>query len=129
MWSPFVVIGTVGLFFFKGRTRWAFLVVLLLGVFVCSLVSDWWGGSSFGMRRLNGMVPVIAVGYAALFDRCRSDRSRLILRVLTFSTVAWNMLFAVQFGLNLIPRGNALSFDQLVTQKLLLPVIVIHRFL
>jgi hypothetical protein len=50
------------------RALYVGLVVLLpIALYVNAAVRDWWGGESFGPRRLATLVPLAALGWAVLF--------------------------------------------------------------
>ena len=34
-------------------------------------IQDWWGSASFGMRRFDGVLPLVAVGVGAAAERAR----------------------------------------------------------
>jgi hypothetical protein len=77
-WAPGAILGIVAVSFLLERPRRferAFAVALLgsclLTVYVSSLPRDWWGGDSFGPRRLASLVPAVALGLAALLKRLR----------------------------------------------------------
>lgn len=70
-WSPLLLAGTVGLALpwrCRIRRRWALvaLLIVLVQVYVNAAVSDWWGGSSYGPRRMTSSLPLIALGVANL---------------------------------------------------------------
>ena len=73
-WSPAVAVALVGL----GIGAWkrgplrvlsrSLLVVVLIEVFVCGAVADWWGGWAFGARRLVCCTVAFGVGWAIVLD-------------------------------------------------------------
>lgn len=70
-WSPAIGLSLVGLLLAarRGPARWparALLASLVLDVYVCGAVDDWWGGWAFGGRRLVGASVAFALGWATL---------------------------------------------------------------
>jgi hypothetical protein len=70
-WSPVFALATAGLLLpwrcrLSPRWRVAALAVLVVEVYVDAAVRDWWGGDSFGARRMTSCVPLLAVGLANL---------------------------------------------------------------
>lgn len=69
VWSPVVALGLLGLLGFQRPYRGLALslaAICLAQVFINAGVRDWYGGESFGLRRLTELYPVVAVGAAAL---------------------------------------------------------------
>lgn len=72
-WSPAVGLALVGVLLaaWRGSLRWparALALSLVLDVYVCGAVDDWWGGWAFGGRRLVGATSVLVLGWAALLQ-------------------------------------------------------------
>jgi hypothetical protein len=70
-WSPIFALATAGLLLpwrcrLSPRWRVATLLILAAEVYVNAAVRDWWGGDSFGARRMTSCVPLLAVGLANL---------------------------------------------------------------
>jgi len=83
-WAPLLLVGIVGLAWNNDR-RWRLFAwgAIALQLYSSSILLDWWGGGSFGPRRLVSIVPVAAVGLAFLLQqlvvRRRSLPARLAL--------------------------------------------------
>jgi hypothetical protein len=62
-WAPLLLVGAIALVFFPDR-RWRFFAwaAILLQLYTSAILLDWWGGGSFGPRRLVSIVPLAAVG-------------------------------------------------------------------
>jgi hypothetical protein len=92
-WTPLAGVAVIGLMASKGDdapvARRALLVIAAF-VLVCASVRDVDGGDAFGARRLAGMVPLLAIGLAALFDRS-SGHARTGLVVASALAVAGNL--------------------------------------
>jgi hypothetical protein len=70
-WSPLFAVGLIGLLLpWRSRLpatwRWVALAVLLFDVFLNATVDDWWGGASYGARRMCSDVPLLAIGLGNL---------------------------------------------------------------
>ncbi len=50
---------------------WTLLVAFLVQVWVNASVHDWWGGDSFGQRRLLSSLPLFTLGLAFLLEKIR----------------------------------------------------------
>ena len=68
--------------------RSASVVVVGVGIFFTMMTSDWWGGGSFGQRRLIAMLPVLALGLYHLLSLVVSARRRGLTLVATAFVVA-----------------------------------------
>jgi hypothetical protein len=127
-WTPIVLPALIGLFFLRDKKLMAgLLLVVVLDIYVCSIVEDWWAGHAYGMRRLTGILPVITIGFAALLARCATAGKRKAAALFIAACSVWNMLFAAQYWLGFIPHGDYLTFDQMVTDKFLLPGMIISK--
>lgn len=96
-WSPVVYLSTLGwLAFFKREKFLAFsgLVTFLLMTYVNSVVSDWWAGWGFGMRRYDGLVVFFALGLAAFLHLVKK-------RLLKSAVIAITCIFMFFTGYNL----------------------------
>ncbi len=72
IWSPLTFLGVVGWVILARRRKWLALslgAAFLLQAFINGGVVDWWGGWSFGMRRMTELYPLFVVGLACLLDR------------------------------------------------------------
>jgi hypothetical protein len=100
-WAPGLALGLALAPFLPARfetagvraLRAGFLLALLLTVYVSATPRDWWGGVSFGPRRLASLTPLAALGLAGLFERLRRPL-RLWLAV---PFLAWGVLASSAF--------------------------------
>ncbi|HVT58336.1 MAG TPA: hypothetical protein VHR45_08040 [Thermoanaerobaculia bacterium] len=70
-WSPLFALAAAGLLLpwrcrLSPHWRIAALAVLAVEVYLSAAVRDWWGGHSFGARRMTSCVPLLAIGLANL---------------------------------------------------------------
>lgn len=129
-WTPIALIAVAGLALLKDRRlAGALATIFVLDVYVSSVAADWWGGTAFGMRRLIGLVPIFALGLAAIADQLRSSRVRKAAAGVAAALVIWNFAFVLQFRARLVPQNEALTFRQMVTDKFLLPVALLRKIL
>src|SRR5205823_14296661 len=59
-------------------------------------LSDWWGGLSFGSRRLTDQTLLLALGYGAAFDWLRTRAPALAIATAT-AGITWTVLLLAQF--------------------------------
>jgi hypothetical protein len=72
IWSPLSLLATMGLVSLarSHRQRSAvFLGMIALQALINGGVADWWGGWSFGMRRMTELYPVFVIGLVVFLDR------------------------------------------------------------
>jgi hypothetical protein len=96
LFSPLFAFGLAGLWLFPERSmRWALLAAVVLQVYVCACVSDWWGSASFGARRLVAIAPLAGLGVALLVDRFATSRRRTVIALATVGVaIVWNVRLA-----------------------------------
>ena len=120
-WTPVALLGAIGLARLRPlRLALHASIALLLAIYVCSIVVDWWAGDAFGMRRMIGVLPLLALGTAALLGTA-GPRARRALHVALVALVLWNGAFIVQYRLGLVSRSEALGFREMVVDKFRLP--------
>ena len=120
-WHPVFAVATIGLCFVRPRRlALMFCLLILLQLYVCSMVSEWWCADSFGMRRMTGTIPMFSFGLAFLLARAGglNRARRRVLAGVAIALVAWNVLFMAQYRLGTIPPGEALSARQMTLGKL-----------
>ncbi|MCX7766295.1 MAG: hypothetical protein N2246_06290, partial [Candidatus Sumerlaeia bacterium] len=69
--SPFLLIAIIGLGFMWLKNRLLTLILLLvigLHIYVCSANVAWFGGMSFGARRIITVLPFFTFGFASIFE-------------------------------------------------------------
>jgi hypothetical protein len=94
----------------------AALVTFAVMVYFNSTILDWWGSAGFGMRRFDGMLPLLTVGLALFlrgFAAFAARRPSVMVGAAIGLLVVWNLAF-VQGGVTGSVRiGEALSFGDL----------------
>ena len=111
-WTPLALVGVAGLVVLarrEPRTALPLLATLAAGILLLASTRVWWGGWSFGARRLTEAYPILALGLsaagAALLRR-PAVLGAAALATLMGLNVAWS--HAVRTGA--IPQGDATSF-------------------
>lgn len=69
VYSPIVLLGFIGLLFWKHRLHLFFYLAILLELLVISSWSTWWQGASYGIRMFVGSLPLVCVGIANAFGQ------------------------------------------------------------
>jgi hypothetical protein len=130
------VIGLFRLFRRDRELAGVCLAALLLLVASNCTVRDWWGGASFGMRRLLSGTPLFALGLAVFLDdlrlalahrtphperaagaTARRTGSRLLAPLACFGFSAWNLLLLAQYGLGMISHTGPVSLATIAANQ------------
>ncbi len=117
-WTPVVYLSTVGwLFFFKRDRLFAVsgLAAFLLMAYVNSVISDWWAGWGFGMRRFDGFILFFALGLAAVLAQLKKASAKIALvlsmgALLFFSAFNWFLMDRLNQGI--IHPGGPVAFNK-----------------
>ncbi len=123
-WSPILVAAAVGLVAFvwrERRTGLPLVAVALLIWYVDSTVADWWGGGSFGGRRFDSVLPILALGLAAVVvfvSDLVGRHPRWVTAALVGSFVVANGLLMEQYRKGRIPVDDTLSWETAVGGEL-----------
>lgn len=123
-WHPLYLAATVGLCLLARRNA-AYAGLCLLAV-VCQIYivgawDRWWQGDAFGGRMFISCGPVFAVGLAVLVQTLRHLHWAVV-ALPALILVLWNAAFLVQYRFDFIPRNGAITMEQLVWDKLTLPL-------
>ncbi len=99
-WSPLVLVALLGLPAAVRKLGWFAVTLIGIGVidvFLNASLSDWYGGSAFGARRLTDQTLLLALGFAAAFDWLA--RRRLVFAAPLFTALGalWTILLAARF--------------------------------
>jgi hypothetical protein len=135
-WTPVTLLAVAGLFRLFSRNReLAGITLVSFGLLVLSncFASDWWGGASFGMRRLVGATPLFVLGLAVVLDdvgRALSRHAsgvrvgaRLVAPVVFAVFSIWNVLLVTQYSLGMISHTEPVSLSTIATNQ---PKVVIR---
>jgi len=120
-WHPVFALAALGMFFIRPKWMGAVLALaVLMQLYVCSSVTEWWCADSFGMRRMTGTIPILTFGVAFLLNgvTAQGRNRRLLAACVGGALVAWNVLFMAQYRLGMIPAGEELTLSQMTTGKL-----------
>lgn len=119
-WAPVLWLGFLG-FIPLLRRRPALAGPLLAPLVVLTYVNacsgDWWAGGSFGNRRFDTLLPVLAFGLAAALDVLRGllRRRPLLLPAAVVALAAlWNVPLAFARARGGLPADDAVAFDRMV---------------
>ncbi len=96
LWTPLVIAGIVGLWFFSREKRLLLLSFVGLNFWVYSAWSGWHSGWSFGNRFVIILFPLIVLGIAALLSK--KPRLKMPLVLLAVYTFIVFLLFAASTG-------------------------------
>lgn len=121
LWTPLLLVATVGLLGWTARRRdaWAVLlcVALALQVWINGSVDSWHMAGAFGARRFVAASPLFAFGLAAALawlGRRAGLRSAVLVAAVG---IWWNLSLMVQFGLKLMDRQR-LEWPQVAVNQL-----------
>lgn len=123
-WSPILLVAALGLapFVWKERRKGLPLLALALLIwYVDSTVADWWGGGSFGGRRFDSVLPILALGLAAVVvfvTDLVGRHPRLVTAALVAGFVVANGLLMEQYRKGRIPVDDTISWETAVGGEL-----------
>lgn len=139
VWTPVALLAVAGIFRLFRRDRelaGVCLAALLLLVASNGTVRDWWGGASFGMRRLVSGTPLLALGFAVFLDDVRAalaQRTRrrgrdagataagtgpgLLAPLAFFGFSVWNLLLLAQYALGMISHSGPVSLATIAANQ------------
>jgi hypothetical protein len=90
VWSPLLLVGLLGLRCVnEPRMRVCLLAGIILEVYVSAVLVDWWGGRSFGARRMVALAPLAAYGLALTFQRSEKRKFRVSLLIILAAAACW----------------------------------------
>jgi len=116
-WSPLLLLAVAGLPGYvrrHPRTGIPLATILLLLTYINSAVSDWWAGGSFGARRFDSVLPILALGFATAvaygIEAVRRHPKVVTAAVLAIF-IAANGLLMEQYRKGRIPVDNTMSWQ------------------
>jgi hypothetical protein len=95
--SPVLYLAAIGLFLFARSARRvgvAVLVAIAAMVYFNASIQDWWGSAGFGMRRFDGVIPLLALGmgsFAGAAVKAISLRPLPVVAAALLGLVVWNL--------------------------------------
>ncbi|TDI40549.1 MAG: hypothetical protein E2P02_16795 [Acidobacteria bacterium] len=123
-WSPLLLLAVFGLPGFvrrHPRTGLPLAALLLLLTYVNSSVSDWWAGGSFGSRRFDSVLPILALGLATSLDVAIDlvkRYPRAVVATMIALVVAGNGLLMEQYRKGRVPPDGTISWEAAVEDGL-----------
>jgi hypothetical protein len=131
IWHPITILGVLGVFRLFARNRelaGVCLATLALVVVTNCMILNWWGGASFGMRRLLSASPVFALGLGAIYEDIRvalgrermaaaGRRVRLTVPAIVSAFSVWNVLLLLQYALGMIGHTGAVPFSTIAANQ------------
>ena len=116
-WSPILLAAALGLPGFvraNPRRGLPLAAVALLVWYVNSTVADWWGGGSFGARRFDSALPILALGLGTAIaftaDLVRKH-PRAVTSCAVAALIAANGLLMEQYRKGRIPVDDTMSWE------------------
>jgi hypothetical protein len=102
--SPVLYLSLIGLFFLWRRSRqWTVFiaVVILLQVLVNGAVLDWWGGETYGIRRMTELYPLyVVLACAALGDIRAQQKAEKVWGIVARGALAVIILYSFVYILS-----------------------------
>ncbi len=94
-WAPGLLIGWIGLICMGFRKQsaahrwlvWGFLAGMIIQFYINICVWDWWGGSSYGPRRMTFLLAPATLGWAYILQRSHGWMRIM----LSFIVIAWGL--------------------------------------
>lgn len=108
IYTPLIVLGLLGLYYSKNSNPYlkATLIIIPILVYLNSSWWCWWFGGGHGARAMIETYPLIAIGFAALFERFLIVKRKLIIGV---------SLFLILFNIKSVDlyRANIIHYDSM----------------
>lgn len=121
-WTPIIFLAFLGLYFLykKEKTLTKYLIVgLLLQLYINGAAEDWWGGFSFGQRRLVDCSIIFVLGLSGIYSFFEAKGQQLIYKIISIAFIIWNILFLVQYRTHLISGSDYVGFLTVIKNQVL----------
>lgn len=119
-WTPVAILGIGGMLLGVAkspRTYLPWIIIFCLQVALVGSISFWDGVESFGARYLLSNNILVALGVMTLLVLLGTMARRVLVAACAVCCI-FTVLFAIQFRLDLIPKGTQLTFSELITDKI-----------
>jgi hypothetical protein len=128
--SPLLYLAAIGLLLFARSVRRvgvAALVAIAMMIYFNASIRDWWGSEGFGMRRFDGVIPLLTLGmgsFAGAAAKAISLRPLVAVTAALLGLVVWNLaLMGAALGGDM-RLGDPASFAELGAAE----IRVVHRW-
>jgi hypothetical protein len=119
-WTPiawFCVAGFVLLIRREPRLASVFLVFFAFQVYISTVHGVWYGGDSYGARRLSSALPMLAFGLGAFLELAFSKRVVKLALAVIAALILWNLGLMADYYTDAQPHDRALSFMGVVKRR------------
>jgi hypothetical protein len=121
-WTPAYLLGLLGSLWFAWRRSWpglALLLPLLAFVLYNMSLPEWFANGGFGMRRFASLVPICAIGVAAMLESLR--RVRFLPVALASAICGWGLHMTTRYVTYSLPHEPTVLMDLSLRAILLSP--------
>jgi hypothetical protein len=123
-WTPITVLCVIGLLYGCLRAYRVFVPVMIVLILEVALLGSmprmWHASEAFGMRTLTCSLSIAAMGLGWLALHVSRRRTAVSLGIVAASCILYTLLFAAQYRLDLLPRQDWLTSEELVADKIFL---------
>jgi len=116
-WHPIILFSLIGLIHKtvkKDKTYLIFLIIFIINLLFNSAIAQWWGGHSFGMRRLINCSAIFAFGLAAFLTSLNKRKiTKFIILSLCIILSIINLFAIVAYILQIIPHEANVNFYEI----------------
>ncbi len=115
IWTPGILLALAGVFHFpwkQAKFGIALIVAFILQWYLNASWQYWWFGHSFGGRAYINCSFIFAIGMAMFLTATK--KWAVPTRFFLAALVGWNLLFAAQYTLGMLPHGEAVDFKQIL---------------
>jgi hypothetical protein len=121
IWHPILILGVIGIILSYKKDKFIFFILFipLVGqVLFNANLSDWFGGGSFGSRRMIGSLFIFAHGSAYLFDLLLKSKFKfkkiyIILVIFILGLFSfWNYLLMLSTARGILPINTPVTIEE-----------------
>ena len=125
--TPIILLALIWTYFFVKKEKFfgfSLIATLALLIYINSSLTEF-GGNAFGARRFIDCMLIFALFLAALLERLDGLKWKDLLFGLISTCVVWNLIYFLQYNLNLINRTLAVTPGMLIENiPKIIPLIV-----